>query len=248
MTAVNPDAARGTPDLSRRARLRHATKIDLVAAARALLVEEGLTAVTVRAVASRLGMTAPAIYRYYDSRELLLEDVVDLLYAELADHLEAARDSVGSAALSERFLVTSRAFRSWALQNRPEFGLLFGAPVPGVGRKEHDFTLLPEEARGVRFMLVWLQLFLEIPAAGIELPPWPRPVPAGLRAQLSGYLQRIGQDPSSVDSAMLFLVCWQTLYGFICTEAFGHLEFALDDGREMFEDRLQELRERLHLP
>ena len=47
---------------------------------------------------------------------------------------------------------------------------------------------------------------------------------------------------------MLFLVSWQSLYGFICTEAFGHLNFAIDDGSELFEDRLQDFRERLRLP
>jgi AcrR family transcriptional regulator len=239
MTTVNP---------SRRERVHQATKTDLVAATRALLVEQGLTAVTVRAVAAKLGMTAPAIYRYYPSRELLLEEVIDLLYAELADHLEQACESRRSGSLTDRFLATSRAFRSWALNNRPEFGLLFGAPVPGVGHKVESDGWPAEDSRGMRFMLVWLRLFLEIPAAGIALPPWPRPIPDALRTQLASYLRRLGQDPASVDLAMLFLVSWQSLYGFICTEAFGHLSFALDDSTEMFEDRLQEFRERVHLP
>ena len=83
MTLVNPESPPEIPELSprlsRRERVHQATKADLVAASRAILVEEGLTAVTVRAVASRLGMTAPAIYRYYDGREALLQEVVDLL-------------------------------------------------------------------------------------------------------------------------------------------------------------------------
>lgn len=250
MSAVNPELIRADPGLSRRERVHKATKVDLVSAARELLVEQGLTAVTVRAVAAKLGMTAPAIYRYYESRESLLEDVVDLLYEELADYLEQACDSVVAGALTERFLVTSRAFRTWALSNRPEFGLLFGAPIPGVGSKIREVELptgtLAPNSRGRRFMLVWLRLFLQMPATGIE--PWPRPIPTALRAQLSAYLVRHGQSAEAVDLAMLFLVSWQSLYGFICTEAFGHLAFALDDGSEMFEDRLEEFRERLRLP
>lgn len=260
MPTVNPEVIGGNPELSRRQRVHRATREDLVSAARALLVEQGLSAVTVRAVAARLGMTAPAIYRYYESRELLLEGVVDLLYGELATHLEQACESRRSGTLTDRFLVTSRAFRVWALQNRAEFGLLFGAPIPGVGRKEEVLPLIADDSRGKRFMLVWLNLFREIPAAGIMLPPWPRPIAPGLRLQLERYVERLGDTADSsdasasaggataVDLAMVFLVSWQSLYGFICTEAFGHLNFAIDDGAELFEDRLQDFRERLLLP
>ena len=248
MATVNPEFSPGNPELSRRERVHLATKTDLVAAARALLVEQGLTAVTVRAVAAKLGMTAPAIYRYYPSRELMLEDVVDLLYGELADYLEAACESQRSGSLTDRFMATSRAFRRWALDNRPEFGLLFGAPIPGVGHQAHTAGWPSQDSRGIRFMLVWLRLFLEIPAAGINLAPWPRPIPEGLRSQLTSYLQRLGQPKASVEMAMMFLVSWQSLYGFICTETFGHLSFVLEDSSEMFDDWLEGLRERLQLP
>jgi AcrR family transcriptional regulator len=267
VTLVNPDIDPESPEragepvagrrggLTRRERVHRATKADLVAASRELLVEQGLTAVTVRAVAARLGMTAPAIYRYYDSREALLEAVIDELYDEIADELEVACESQRDATLTDRFAVTSRAFRRWALDHRAEFGLLFGAPIPGVGTKGHNTTHIPlepgpadtDDVRGMRFMLVWLRLFLEVSASGIELPEWPRPIPAGLREQLANYVERLNQ-PLSVDLALLFLTCWQALYGFICTEAFGHLSFAIDDGDEMFEDRLAELKERLRLP
>ena len=236
--------------------MRQATKDDLIAACRAVLVEEGLPAVTVRAVAARLGMTAPALYRYYDSREALLEDVVDSLYDELAGELEAATESARAGTVTDRFLATARRFRSWALEHRSEFGLLFGAPIPGVEMKEHELTADGLDGRGVRFMLVWLGLFLEVIASGIALPRWPRPVPTALADQLTGYLDRLDQagvplpprSEAGVELAMLFLTSWQELYGFICTEVFGHLRFAIEDGADMFEDRLVEFRQRLNLP
>ncbi len=251
MTVVNPESARVNPELSRRQRNHRATKSDLVAAARALLVSQGVDAVTVRSIAADLGMTAPAVYRYFDSRESLLEDVIDLLYNEIADYLTAAGEAERNGPITDRFLGAARAFRSWALTHRAEFSVLFGAPIPGVHRKGEDLCRDGREPagedRGMRFAMLWLTLFAEINSEGIDLPPWPRPIPAALRAQLRDYTDRIGRMVD-VELAMLFLYCWQRLYGFICTEVFGHLTFALDDCTEMFEDQLAELRDRLHLP
>lgn len=50
---------------------------EVVAAAAELADEEGFDAVTLNAVASRLGMTTTALYRYVDSKETLAELAVD---------------------------------------------------------------------------------------------------------------------------------------------------------------------------
>ena len=53
-------------EATRRERLRAETEREIRQAARALLVERGRDAVTLRAIARELGITAPALYRYYD--------------------------------------------------------------------------------------------------------------------------------------------------------------------------------------
>ncbi|MGH3948177.1 MAG: helix-turn-helix domain-containing protein, partial [Pseudonocardiaceae bacterium] len=55
--------------------LRHDTGREIRRTARALLVEHGAEAVTLRAIARALGITAPALYRYYRSRSDLIEHV-----------------------------------------------------------------------------------------------------------------------------------------------------------------------------
>ncbi len=234
VTSVNP-----LPN--RRDRVRAATQSELTSAARELLREGGTETVTVRAIAARLGMTAPAIYRYFDSREALLNALVDELYDELADHLYAARHAHAGALLRDRFYAQARAYREWALAHIPEFGLLFGAPIPGVGK---GHALEPEDERGHRFGLVWLELFIELAGMDRPVPRWPRPISASLRTQMDAYLARIGQSVD-LDTALLYLSCWERLYGAVCTEAFGHLGFALDDGEELFEDHLAECGQRL---
>ncbi len=145
---------------SRRDRNRAATRAQIVAAARELLVAGGIEAVTVRAIAAELGMTAPALYRYFDSREALLSELIDALYDELADALDRGPRRRAARGLADRFMSTSFCFRQWALGHRAEFGLLFGAPLPGVGGRLAERPA--SEDRGARFGQVWLELFVQL--------------------------------------------------------------------------------------
>lgn len=55
----------------------------IAAEALQLMDEEGLEAVSMRALAARLGVTAMALYRYYPRKELLLDAVVDMVLQEM---------------------------------------------------------------------------------------------------------------------------------------------------------------------
>ena len=220
---------------TRRERLYAATQRELSQAARELVVEGGAEAVTVRAVAAKVGMSAPAIYRYFDSREALLERVIVDLYAELGAHLYEVRDSVPGSSVADRLTRTARAFRRWALDHQAEFGLLFGAPIPGV-------VVDPDgkhEAGGAGFGTVWLELFAEIDSEGRGM-RWNRPIPNRVRAQLDEFTCGLGL-PIDANAAMLYVYCWQSLYGSVATEVFGHMKWAVDDAEELFEGRLAEL-------
>lgn len=59
-------------------------RADITAAAIRLADEGGLAAVSMRTVADALGMAAPSLYRYVESREDLLDLMVDAAVAEIA--------------------------------------------------------------------------------------------------------------------------------------------------------------------
>ena len=225
--------------------MRAATIAEILTAARELLVTGGTEAVTLRAIAGSLGMTAPALYRYFGSRERLLAALIDELYTELAGQLRAARDADPAAGLKMQFLATSFAFRRWALDHRPEFGLLFGAPIPGVPDR-----LAGEEAgtRGQEFGQVWLELFVELWRQYPKIVPAEEDVPLPLRKQLRDYHRQIG-EVIPIGAVALYLGCWMRLYGAVATEAFGHLDFALHDGdaEALFRDLMHEQAGRLGL-
>lgn len=222
---------------SRRERLFEATRDELAVAARELLIEGGLEAVTMRAVATKLGMTAPAVYRYFESREELIGYVVKDLYGDLGEYLLGVRDRDPSAPVIDRLVATSRAFRHWALDHRAEFGLLFGAPVPGV---LEDAETKPHDGRASAFGQVWFELFAEIDQLGNEI-HWDLPISPALAADVERFIAKLGASVRT-EAVLVYIYCWQTLYGAVCTEAFGHLRWGVTDAGELFEFRLHELR------
>lgn len=231
---------------TRRERVRATTMEEITATARRLLVEQGPDAVSLRAIAREMGMTAPGLYRYYDSREQLLRHVIGEVFLELAGDIRRAidaaapplaRDDDARGRLTRKLVAACREFRHWSLTHRVEFTLLFGVPLPGLHYDgSHDIA----EQCAMEFAGTFYALFLEL---------WttlPFPVPAdpdidpGLRPQLESFRDKF-RTRAPYGAILVFLRCWVLLYGALAMEVFGHLDFALDDSAPMFELTLQDL-------
>jgi AcrR family transcriptional regulator len=229
--------------LSRRDRVRAATTEEIKQTARRILIEHGPEAVTLRAIARDMGVTAPALYRYFGSHEELLMSVVGDIFGELAEEIDAAIEAADAASgadtagkMAEKMAAACQGFRQWALAHKAEFGLLFGTPLPGVNVEDDDFA--EECAR--KFAGTFYTLFLELWRKNPFPVPSPEEIDPGLREQLVRYRDGIGADlPLGV--LRTFLLCWVRLYGIVSMEVFGHLGFALDDPGPIFEITLAEL-------
>ncbi|HTT52086.1 MAG TPA: TetR/AcrR family transcriptional regulator [Streptosporangiaceae bacterium] len=226
-----------TETLSRRDRVRAETTEEIKQTARKILVEQGPEAVTLRAIARDMGMTAPALYRYFGSHEDLIKHVIGDIFTEIGEGIQAAID-VASPDMTAKMIAACREFRRWGLSHKAEFGLLFGTPLPTLEALHADRDVVAECAS--RFSAVFFALFYEL---------WrkhPFPVPAdddidpGLREQLARYRDGLGVD-LPLGAGLTFLRCWVRLYGMVSLEVFGHLHFALEDAEPMFEITLGEL-------
>lgn len=228
--------------LSRRDRVRAATVTEIKDTTRKILVSEGVDGLSLRAIAREMGMTAPALYRYFPSREDLLVHLIADLYDELSDTMEAARDAEDPADAPNRLAAVNRAFRHWALDHPREFALLFGSPIPGVvvDESDPDHEQSRAHAAGVRFGRTFGELVARIYLSRpFPVPPEQDMDPA-LRAQLREWT-RAFPVPLPVGVAQVFLSCWIRLYGMVSMEVFGHLRFALTDAEPMFEAELRDL-------
>ncbi len=108
----------------------------ILTVARQLLDEEGADAVTMRRVASGVGITAMAVYRHYPDRAGLLNAVADIGFDELATRMAAARLS---GDIEQRLTRVLDIFLDHALQNPHLFELMFLKPREGARRYPQDF-------------------------------------------------------------------------------------------------------------
>jgi AcrR family transcriptional regulator len=113
---------------TRRERPRSGTEREIRQTARTLLVQQGREAVTLRAIARELGITAPALYRYYDSREDLLRQLCDDVCLDVAEALNADLADIPTEDTTAQVFAVCRRFRRWALAHPHEFALVFASP------------------------------------------------------------------------------------------------------------------------
>jgi len=103
---------------------------EILGAACELLVAGGLDGLSMRKLATRLGVTAPALYRHYESKETVLVDVVGEAFKVFAQYLYRA---VEGRTPVERFRLTGRSYLSFALEH-PEYYALLHAAHEIMGR------------------------------------------------------------------------------------------------------------------
>jgi AcrR family transcriptional regulator len=125
------DAADEENSMGRRPQIDRAVVLD---AALQLADESGLEAVTMHAVAQRLGVTPMALYRHVDGKQALLDGLVERL---LTGHPLAPAD----APWSGRLTAMAEAIRSTARQHPAVFPLLLTRPaVTPTARSVRDYV------------------------------------------------------------------------------------------------------------
>ncbi|WP_308015003.1 TetR/AcrR family transcriptional regulator [Nocardia coffeae] len=228
---------------ARRGRAPAVSDTDIRRVARSLLAEQGPEAVTLRAIARALGITAPALYRYYASREDLVaalrRDICTDLAEELAQQVaELPDDGV------VQLLAVCRGFRRWALDHAPEFTLVFASPAGENASAMRQF----DEPFG--------RIFLQ--AAGLLLTtydivtPSPEVIPEALcpdlkrfQADLLEVLAESGQEfpAEKLDLGVTYLMTtfWARIYGHVTLEVFGNYPMAVSDPDILFDATLEDL-------
>jgi AcrR family transcriptional regulator len=94
-------------------------------AAMEMLEENGATALSLRAVARRAGVSPGAPYRHYADRDALISAVAAVGYRELAGHLAATHPSPSTP---DDLAAVAVAYVQFALQRPALFRVMFGEP------------------------------------------------------------------------------------------------------------------------
>ncbi|SDQ50580.1 TetR/AcrR family transcriptional regulator [Thermostaphylospora chromogena] len=222
---------------SRRERLRQATLRQIHTVARKLLIAQGPSAVTINALAREIGVSGPALYRYYSSRDELIEAVTAGFYHELTTVLEETRTAWASAPANQRILAMCRTLRGWSTAHPAEFSLMFANPHSTTKEPDSDS---PRYQAGHKFELIFMEEIVKIwEGQGFPAPHLDDLAPS-LRDQLRDYSTKIdGLLPP--EALHVFLSAWIRLYGLLCMEVMHQLDFAYSDLEPVFEECLRDI-------
>ena len=106
----------------------------IAAVAKELLDAEGPDGLSMRRVAAQVGVTAPALYRYFPDKAQLEDAIISEAHWELGDAC-AARLVVAREEGRDELLTLVRTYREWAREHPHLYRLVYCSPI---GRNRRD--------------------------------------------------------------------------------------------------------------
>lgn len=175
----------------RQERKKEAARAEIKAAAWTQVAERGAASLSLRAVAAAIGLSAPALYRYFPSRDSLVTALVIDAYGSLARAQERTYEDMAAESWEAILRGLGHAYRNWALGQPAAFYMIFGAPIPGYVLPTEETT--PAAAGSLSALIRTLGLAKE--HGGLAMPIQPAPSPE-LRAAFESWSDAVHQaDP-----------------------------------------------------
>ena len=207
-----------------RERARESTRAQARKIADRQLADGGIEALSLKAIAAELGLTGPAIYRYFANRNELLTELITGAYDDLAAALDAAAQAAEQAGRpgESQVRAVAGAFRDWGRAQPHLFRLLYAAPVPG-----YDANAGPLASAAGRSLDIFLRA-LDRATQGRPVRP---PLDPSLAAQLPG-------DP---DVTYRGITGWSRLYGLVALEIEGAFSSMGIDAGALYQREIEAL-------
>jgi AcrR family transcriptional regulator len=201
---------------SRRERIREATFEEIKLVAWKQIAEQGVPALSLRAIARDMGMTAPGLYRYYPSRDDLVTALIIEAFNSFSQNLEDARDARPFGDHIGRYRAVCEAYFRWAVATPSRYTLIFGSPVPGYQMGEAAY---PSAQHG--FLVLQAVIGEALAVGKIHRPADVNPLSHELLARYVA-LQKLGM-PYDPTATHLALTTWSMLHGVTSLYLYGYL-------------------------
>ncbi|WP_437097012.1 TetR/AcrR family transcriptional regulator [Streptomyces sp. enrichment culture] len=173
------------------------------------IATSGAPGLSLNAIAKRMGMSGPALYRYFAGRDELITELIRDAYGSLADAFRAA------AASGADLGGLGRALRAWALADPQRYFLVYGTPVPGYHAPD-DVTAIARE-------IMATLLDAARPAEGPAVGPADGPGGTGpLESHLAQHRRWAADHPADPAALRRALSFWTRLHGVLSLELAGH--------------------------
>jgi len=100
------------------------TEATIIEAAKNILAQDGLEALSMRAVGARVGLSATALYNYFENKQALVDRVVARGFRRFESYLCSAVEGIPTGRL-ERVRALGAAYIRFAMENEQYFKIMF---------------------------------------------------------------------------------------------------------------------------
>ena len=210
---------------SRREQQREETTAEIKAVARTQMAATGAAALSLRAIAREMGMSTPALYRYFENRDALVTALIIDAYRSLGDAMVVADGAVEETDFYGRFQAIAHTFREWAIQYPADFTLIYGTPIPGYhapGELTIPLAGRILEIFGVIFATAIQYGKLEVPNQYADLPD-------DMAQIISDLYQQLNREDVSEVVITLTMYTLPRVYGLVWAEQYGHFPLGFAD-------------------
>jgi len=180
------------------------------------IAEFGTPALSLRAIARELKITAPAIYNYFPDRDALVTALIIDAYTSFGDWQIEARDSISTDDFATQLKATGLAYRNWAHTYPQRYQLIFGTPIPGYQAPLEK--IFPFSARSISTLF---QVVESLRAAGkLNVASSP-----GVKAEHKAYYEMWQAYFSNIDPLSIYvaMIIWARVHGIVSLEIQGNL-------------------------
>jgi AcrR family transcriptional regulator len=128
----------GSDGRDRRSERREATKAEILDAAWAIVRADGLGALSLRDLAGKVGMQAPSLYQYFDSKNAIYDAMFAQGNRALAERVAQMPESDDPEADMHR---VARIFVEFSVEDPARYQLLFQRTIPGFEPSPESYGL-----------------------------------------------------------------------------------------------------------
>jgi AcrR family transcriptional regulator len=180
------------------------------------IAEYGASALSLRAIARELKITAPAIYNYFPDRDALVTALIIDAFTSFGDSQLEARDAVPVEDVEGRLRAIGLAYRGWAHAYPQRYQLIFGTPIPGY--EAPLMEVLPSSARSISALVSVVE---QLRTAGrLNAPSFPQ-VKAEYKVSFEMW-KTYGGDAELLSLSVAMLI-WSRVHGIVSLEIGGNL-------------------------
>ncbi|MEU5432099.1 TetR/AcrR family transcriptional regulator [Streptomyces sp. NPDC020719] len=209
---------------SPRERYRAQVRAEIKQHAWGQIATAGVPALSLNAIAKQMGMSGPALYRYFASRDELITELIRDAYRSLADTVRTAFDSGAD------LYALAGVIREWARSDPHRYFLIYGTPVPGYHAPD-DITAISSEV-----MAVLLEACGAVsPDSSVDSPVTP------FDAHLENHREWADGHPATAATLHSALSFWTRLHGVLSLELAGHFTGMAFDPELLMTEELKNL-------